>query len=58
MRGRGVVLIFGVVAHALDLMVPETTRKKLELMRAMNFKNTLDYTNTTPYKTLKNPVHL
>ena len=25
-------------------------------MRAINFKNTLDCTNTTPYKTLKNPV--
>jgi len=31
-RGRGVVLIFGVVAHALDLMVPEAIRKKLEPM--------------------------
>ena len=29
---RGVVLIFGVVAHALDLMVPEAIRKKLEPM--------------------------
>jgi len=28
-----VVLIFGVVAHALDLMVPETIRKKLEPMQ-------------------------
>jgi len=27
-----VVLIFGVVAHALDLMVPEVIRKKLEPM--------------------------
>jgi len=26
------VLIFGVVAHALDLMVPEAIRKKLEPM--------------------------
>ena len=26
------VLIFGVVAHALDLMVPEAMRKKLEPM--------------------------
>ena len=31
-HGRGVVLIFGVVAHALDLMVPEAIRKKLEPM--------------------------
>jgi len=29
----GVVLIFGVVAHALDLMVPEVIRKKLEPMQ-------------------------
>jgi len=27
-----VILIFGVVAHALDLMVPEAIRKKLEPM--------------------------
>jgi len=27
-----VVLIFGVVAHVLDLMVPEAIRKKLEPM--------------------------
>jgi len=26
---RGVVLILGVVAHALDLMVPEAIRKKV-----------------------------
>ena len=31
-HGRGVVLIFGVVAHALDLIVPESIRKKLEPM--------------------------
>jgi len=31
---RGVVLIFVVVAHPLDLMVPEAIRKKLEPMRA------------------------
>ena len=30
----GVVLIFGVVAHALDLMVPEAIRKQLEPMSA------------------------
>ena len=29
------VLIFGVVAHALDLMVPEATRKKLEPMEGV-----------------------
>jgi len=29
---RGVVSIFGVVAHALDLMVPEAIRMKLEPM--------------------------
>jgi len=28
-----VVLSFGVVAHALDLMVPEAIRKKLEPMQ-------------------------
>jgi len=27
------VLIFGVVAHALDLMIPEAIRKKLEPMK-------------------------
>ena len=32
-RGRGVVLILGVVAHALGLIIPEAIRKKLEPMR-------------------------
>ena len=37
-RSRGVVLIFGVVAHALDLMVPEATRKKLEPMEGVKVR--------------------